>query len=161
MLITAGVVVSLAGCSEQVDDEKVEDFLLENAQAPALIESIDCPDDVEIDEGDTFECDVHTRGGGLEASTVRQVEDERVALVGTKQVRLPEGEDVKIIPENVESLIRGQAPEPERVVSVDCPAGVELEKGATFKCVVRFDDGTQEKVTIVQIDDVGNVKIKR
>ena len=160
MLIAAGVVVSLAGCSETIDDEKVEEFLLDNAQAPALIESIDCPDDVEIDEGDTFECEVHTKGDGLEVSTVRQVEDERVELVGTKQVRLPEGEDVKIIPENVESLIRGQAPEPERVVSVDCPAGVELEKGATFKCVVRFDDGTQEKVTIVQIDDVGNVKIK-
>ena len=160
MLIAAGVVVSLAGCSETIDDEKVEEFLLDNAQAPALIESIDCPGDVEIDEGDTFECDVHTRGGGLEVTTVRQVEDERVALVGTKQVRLPEGEDVKIIPENVESLIRGQAPEPERVVSVDCPAGVEIEKGAMFKCVVRFDDGTQEKVTIVQIDDVGNVKIK-
>jgi hypothetical protein len=160
MLIAAGVVVSLAGCSEQVDDEKVEDFLLENAQAPALIESIDCPDDVEIDEGDTFECEVHTKGDGLEVSTLRQVEDERVELVGTEQVRLPEGEDVRIIPENVESLIRGQAPEPERVVSVDCPAGVEIEEGATFKCVVRFDDGTQEKVTIVQVDDVGNVKIK-
>jgi hypothetical protein len=109
MLVTAGVVVSLAGCSEQVDDEKVEDFLLENAQAPALIESIDCPDDVEIDEGDTFECEVHTKGDGLEVSTLRQVEDERVELVGTKQVRLPEGEDVKIIPENVESLIRSSA----------------------------------------------------
>jgi hypothetical protein len=160
MLIAAGVVLSLAGCSEQVDDEKVEDFLLENAQAPALIESIDCPDDVEIDEGGTFECEVHTKGDGLEVSTLRQVEDERVELVGTKQVRLPEGEDVRIIPENVESLIRSQAPEPERVVSVDCPAGIEIEKGATFKCVVRFDDGTQGKVTIVQIDDVGNVKIK-
>jgi hypothetical protein len=160
MLVTAGVVVSLAGCSEQVDDEKVEDFLLENAQAPALIESIDCPDDVDIDEGDTFECEVHTKGNGLEVSTLRQVEDERVELVGTKQVRLPEGEDVRIIPENVEALIRGQAPEPQRIVSVDCPAGVEIEKGATFRCVVRFDDGTKEKVTIVQIDDVGNVKIK-
>jgi hypothetical protein len=160
MLVTAGVVVCLAGCSEQVDDEKVEDFLLENAQAPALIESIDCPDDVEIDEGKTFECEVHTKGDGLEVSTLRQVEDDRVELVGTQQVRLPEGQDVQIIPENVESLIRGQAPEPERIVSVDCPAGVEIEKGATFKCVVRFDDGTQEKVTIVQVDEVGNVKIR-
>ena len=60
---------------------------------------------------------------------------------------------MQIIPENVEALIRGQAPQPERIVSVDCPAGVEIEKGATFKCVVRFDDGTQEKVTIVQLDD--------
>src|SRR6185503_20033548 len=134
----------------------VEDFLLDNAQAPALIESIDCPSDIEVDEGSTFECQVHTKGNGLEVSTLRQVEDERVELVGTKQVRLPQGTDVKIIPENVEALIRGQAPQPDRIVSVDCPSGVGIEKGSTFKCVVRFDDGTQEKVVIVQRDDLGN-----
>ena len=83
---------ALAGCSETVDDEKVEEFLLENAQAPALIESIDCPDDVEIDEGDTFECEVHTKGGGLEIGR-RSARSRTSAstLVGTKQVRLPEG----------------------------------------------------------------------
>ena len=151
---------ALAGCSENIDDEKVEDFLLDNAQAPALIESIDCPSDLEVDEGSTFDCEVHTRGGGLEISTMRQVEDERVELVGTKQVRLPEGTDVKIIPENVEALIRGQAQKPERIVSVDCPAGVELEKGSTFRCLVRFADGSQTKVAIVQRDDLGNVAIK-
>ena len=91
---------------------------------------------------------------------MRQVEDERVELVGTKQVRLPEGTDVKIIPENVEALIRGQAQKPERIVSVDCPAGVELEKGSTFRCLVRFADGSQTKVAIVQRDDLGNVAIK-
>ena len=153
--------MSLAGCSDTIDDEKVEEFVRENAQVPALIESVDCPSDIEVNEGATFECEVHTRGGGLETSTMRQVSDDGdIELVGTKQVRLPEGEDVQIIPENVESLIRGQAPEPDRVVSVDCPAGIEIEKGATFRCVVRFDDGTQEKVTIVQRDDLGNVEIK-
>lgn len=161
MLVVGGVVVSaLAGCSENLDDEKVEDFLLENAQAPALIESIDCPSDIEVDEGSTFDCEVHTKGGGLEISTMRQVDDERVELAGTKQVRLPEGTDVKIIPENVEALIRGQAPEPEKVVSVDCPAGIDIEKGSTFRCLVRFADGTQTKVAIVQRDDLGNVQIK-
>jgi Domain of unknown function (DUF4333) len=160
MLIAGGVIVSLAGCSDTIDDEKVEDFLLENAQVPALIESVDCPSDIDVDEGSTFECEVHTRGGGLETSTLRQVEDERVELVGTKQVRLPEGEEVEIIPENVEALIRGQAQEPERLVSVDCPTGIEIEKGATFKCVARFDDGTEQKVTIIQRDDLGNVAIK-
>ena len=163
MLIVGGVVVSaLAGCSENVDDEKVEEFLLDNAQAPALIESIDCPSDVEVDEGATFDCEVHTRGGGLETSTLRQVDDDGdIELVGTKQVRLPEGTDVKIIPENVEALIRGQATQPGRIVSVDCPAGIEIEKGSTFRCTVRFADGTQTKVAIVQRDDLGNVEIKR
>jgi len=155
-------VSALAGCSENLDDEKVEDFLLDNAQVPALIESVDCPSDIEVDEGATFDCEVHTRGGGLETSTLRQVDDDGdIELVGTKQVRLPEGTDVKIIPENVEGFIRGQAREPDRIASVDCPSGIEIEKGSTFRCIVRFDDGDQTKVTIVQRDDVGNVEIKR
>lgn len=162
MLIAGGVIVSaLGGCGDTVDDEKVEDFLRKNAQAPALIASVDCPSDIEIDEGDTFDCDVHTKGGGLEVVTMRQVEDERVERVSDRQVRLPQGGDVKIIPENVESLIRREAPEPGRIVSVDCPADVEIEKGARFRCVVRFDDGTEAKVPIVQRDDLGNVEISR
>jgi hypothetical protein len=162
MLVAGAVLVSaVAACgTDKVDDEKVEDFLLENAQAPALIESIECPEDVEIDEGSTFECEVHTKGNGLEVVTMRQVEDEGVVRESDRQVRLPEGQAVEIIPENAETLIRSQAEDPERIVSVDCPAGVELEKGATFRCTVRFDDGTQEKVAIVQVDDLGNIGIK-
>lgn len=162
MLIALGVVVSaLSGCDDTVDDGRVEEFLRENAQAPALIESVDCPDDVEIDEDDTFECQVHTRNGGLEAVTIRQVEDDRVEPVGFRQVRLPRGDDLRIIPENVEALIRGQAPEPERIVSIDCPAEVAIEEGSRFRCLVRFADGSQERVTIVQRDDLGNVEIAR
>ena len=162
MLIAGGVIVSfLAGCgTEKVDDEKVEDFLRENAGAPTLIESVDCPDDVEIDEGDTFDCEVHTEGDGLEVVTMRQIEDDRVVPVGNRQVRLPEGRELTIIPENVEALIRSRAEEADRIVSVDCPAGIELEKGRTFRCVVRFDDGSEEKIAVVQRDARGNVEIK-
>jgi NAD(P)H-hydrate repair Nnr-like enzyme with NAD(P)H-hydrate epimerase domain len=160
MLIAAGVVVSaLAGCDETVDDAHVEDFVRDNAQAPALIESVDCPDDVEIDEGDTFECRIHTKGDGLETVTLRQVEDERVVPVATRQVRLPSGGDLRIIPENVEGFVRAQAPEPERVVSIDCPPDVPIEKGRRFECVVRFDDGSRERVAVVQRDDLGNLEL--
>ena len=152
---------ALGGCSENVDDGKVEDLIRENAVAPTLIESVDCPDDVEIDEGDKFDCDVRTKGGGFEKVTVRQLEDERVELAGTRQVQLPEGRDTEIIPENVEALIRAQAKEPDRIVSVDCPPGVKLSAGARFDCVVRFDDGTKTKVPIVQRDALGNVEISR
>jgi hypothetical protein len=153
---------AVAGCgTEKVDDQKVEDFLLENAQAPALIESIECPEDEEIDEGATFECEVHTKGNGLEVVTMRQVEDGDVVRESDRLVRPPEGQELAIIPENVEALILREADEPERIVSVDCPSDVELEQGATFRCTVRFDDGTQEKVPIVQRDDIGNVELKR
>ena len=162
MLIATGVVVSaLAGCDETVDDGNVEDFVRENAQVPSLIESVDCPDDVEIDEGDTFECKIRTKGDGLETVTLRQVEDKRVVRVGSRQVRLPRGRELRIIPENVEGFIRGGAPEPDRIVSVDCPPDVPIEKGRRFECVVRFDDDSEERVAIVQRDDLGNIDFAR
>ena len=71
----------------------------------------------------------------------------------------PGGHDVKIIPENVEALIRGRPRAgPDRVGRL--PRGIEIEKGSTFRCLVRFDDGTQTKVAIVQRDDRRNVEIK-
>lgn len=162
MLIVSGVVVSaVTGCADTVDDGRVEDFLRDNAQAPALIESVDCPDDVRIDEGDTFECRVHTKGGGLEAVTIKQVDDGRVEPLAFRQVRLPRGRDLKIIPENVEALIRARAPEPELIVSIDCPAEVAIEEGSRFRCLVRFADGSEDRITIVQRDDLGNVEIAR
>ena len=160
MLIATGVVVSaLAGCDETVDDGHVEDFVRDTAQAPSLIESVDCPDDVEIEEGDTFECRVGTKGGGLETVTLRQVEDERVVPVGTRQVKLPSGRNLTIIPENAERFVLGQAPEPERIVSIDCPPDVPIERGRRFRCVVRFDDDSRERVAVVQRDGLGNLAL--
>ena len=161
MLIAAGVVVSaLGGCDETVDDGRLEEFLRENAQAPSLIESVECPDDGEVDEGDTFDCRVHTTGGGLETVTIRQIGDERFERAATRQVRLPRGRPLKIIPENAEAYIRAQAPEPERIVSIDCPPNVAIEKGRRFRCVVRFADGSKDRVTIVQRDALGNIAIE-
>ena len=164
MLVAVGVVASAAaGCGGEktIDDEAVERYVREDSQAPGLIEAVDCPSGVEVEDGATFECEVHTKGDGLEVVTLRQVEGGQPEQVRVRQVRLPRGQRVRIIPENVEGLIRGRAAEPERIVSIDCPAGVEVEKGARFECVVRFDDGSEDRVTIVQRDALGNVEIAR
>ena len=91
--------------------------------------------------------------------TLRQVEDDRVVRIASRQVRLPRGRDLRIIPEHVEGLIRARAPEPERIVSIACPPDVPIERGRRFECVVRFDDGSEEPVTIVQRDHLGNFEI--
>ena len=36
----------------------------------------------------------------------------------------------------------------EKVASVDCPSGVKVEKGTTFKCSVKPKEGAEQVVTI-------------
>jgi hypothetical protein len=165
MLIATGVVVSLgAGCGdEQLDSGKAEDYVREQARIPDVIEDVTCPEDIDAQEGETFECRISLRDGAEEATRIRQLDDEgSIEIVGHRQTRLPrDTTNVKIIPENVEAYIRGNARDPERVLSVDCPADVPLQKGRTFSCVVRFLDRTTTRVKITQVDELGNVKLAR
>jgi hypothetical protein len=36
----------------------------------------------------------------------------------------------------------------EKVASVDCPSDVEVKKGGTFNCTVRFKNGNREVATL-------------
>lgn len=42
-----------------------------------------------------------------------------------------------------------------RVKSVECPGGLEAEKGLTFTCTVTGEDGTEGDVEVEQTDDEG------
>ena len=162
MLIATGVVVSLgAGCGDETLDEgKVEDFIRDHAPAPALIASVECPGDQEIEEGARFECGVETVRGGREVAAIRQIGDGEFVWLGNRVERLPRGQR-HVVPENVEDYIRGQAEEPGEVVSVACPPDVRLRKGTRFECVARFLDGGREVVRLEQVDALGNVKLRR
>ena len=164
MLIVAGVVVSAAaGCGGEttLDDGKVEDYLLENARTPRAIETVDCPDGREAREGDTFECKVVLRNGAEEVARIRQEDDDGTfSVIGNRQTKLPaDSSTLRIIPENVEDYIRANADEPDRILSVDCPPGVRLRKGATFECIVRYLGERSRLVEITQVDELGNIKI--
>lgn len=162
MLIVAGVVVSLgAGCGdEQLDDARVEEFIRDHAPAPALISAIECPEDQDVEHGARFDCRVDTSRGGREVAAVRQLGDGDFVWLGNRVERLPRGQR-HVVPENVEDYIRGQAEEPERLVSVACPPDVRLRKGTGFKCVARFVDGRREIVRVTQLDARGNVRLRR
>jgi Domain of unknown function (DUF4333) len=163
MLIVAGVAMSAAaGCGDDtLDSGKVEDYLRDNARTPLAIDRIDCPDDVEATEGDTFECKVTLKTGAEEVTRIRQEDDDgTIRVVANQQTKLPpDTSAIRIIPENVEAYIRANARQPRRILSVDCPGGVKLREGATFECVVRYLDESVERVEITQVDELGNVKI--
>lgn len=163
MLVACGaLVLGLAGCGDKtIDGDEVEDFIREGARVPQVIESVECPDERDVEEGDTFECKIVAEDGSEEAVTVRQEDDDgTVAIVGNRQTRLPDDrKNLEILPENVESLIRGAAKDPEAILSVDCPSGVKVKENDRFRCVVRYRDRTEEVVEILQRDALGNVEI--
>jgi len=155
------VAVAAIGCGEkQVKTDKVEALIEDGSASKQLIESVDCPDEVEAHKGDTFDCEVEIRDGSREKVTVRQLDDDgTVRVVGNRQTRLGRGKDVKIRPENAERLIQGNSEKP--LDSIRCPEGVRLRRGASFDCQVLGADGSRGVVTIVQVDNLGNIRIAK
>lgn len=59
-------VIALAGCSGTViDSQKAEDAIAENVESATgvTVTSVTCPDDVDVEAGKSFECEVDTASG--------------------------------------------------------------------------------------------------
>ena len=80
VLATAVLVVVSAGCTSvsMLDTEKLEGELRTQieAQTTTVIESADCPDDVEIEQGGTFECTAVDTSGATYTIEVIQTDDQ-------------------------------------------------------------------------------------
>jgi hypothetical protein len=161
LLLLAIALLAAIGCGEkQVKTGKVEALIEDGSANKELIESVDCPGDVEANKGDTFDCAIEIKDGSKEKVTVRQLDDDgSVRVVGNRQTQLGRDKDVKIRPENAERLIQSNSEKP--LDSIRCPEGVRLERGATFDCHVLGADGSRGVVTIVQVDDLGNIRIAK
>lgn len=67
--------------------------------------------------------------------------------------------DKKIDADKVEKLISNGAANPEVIDSIDCPDDVKAEKGKTFNCKLKAKDGSEETVSVEQLDDDGTVRV--
>jgi len=47
----------------------------------------------------------------------------------------------------------------QKIASVECPSGVEVEAGKTFDCDVSLADGTQETATLKITNDDADVEV--
>lgn len=73
LTLVAFVVVAFAGCGETViDSAKTEAALEQNLRHSTgkKVSSVDCPSDVEVAAGTTFECTVSYAGGEGEVATL-------------------------------------------------------------------------------------------
>ena len=77
--------LSIAACGETViDAAKTEDAIEHNLEKASglKVASVDCPSDVEVQTGATFDCVVTEAGGKEETATLRILnEDADVSLV--------------------------------------------------------------------------------
>jgi len=160
LAMAAALALPAVGCGERViDAERVEGFIRATPGVRVPIAAANCPADVALKEGASFECRVSYENGSWEAWTLEQLDgDGSVRVTRVIQTKLPDDRSkVRIIPANVEALIHQSATKP--LDDVDCPDGVKVKEGATFECVARFRDGEKLAIEIVQLDDLGNVKI--
>jgi len=75
-LIVLGAV--LAGCTSQLDTDKAEREIKKGIaeQTGVEVKSVECPDEVETEEGDTFECTAVAESGDEVSVKVTQTDDE-------------------------------------------------------------------------------------
>jgi len=76
-LVAGGLFV--AGCGETViDDVKTEDAIEQNVESSLglKVSSVDCPADVEVKAGATFECTVTMKDGEEQTASLKVVNDD-------------------------------------------------------------------------------------
>jgi Domain of unknown function (DUF4333) len=94
LLSVAFAAILFAGCGETViDAAKTEDAIEQDLQRSTgqKISSADCPSDVEVETGATFECDVTLAGGRQEIVSLKILNED--ADVAVTKVRLDEAAD--------------------------------------------------------------------
>lgn len=78
VIFTVSLVGLLTACSATLNTQKLEDEIKKGIeeQTDTNVSSISCPQKVELEEGDTFECDVEASDGSKASVTVTQQDDE-------------------------------------------------------------------------------------
>jgi hypothetical protein len=78
-LASALALLALAACGDKViDDDKAEDAVQADLERGLDVEvdSVDCPSDVEVEPGQTFECTVTAASGDRATATLRIRDEE-------------------------------------------------------------------------------------
>ncbi|MFN8161028.1 MAG: DUF4333 domain-containing protein [Solirubrobacterales bacterium] len=78
-LAAPALALALAACGGTViDDAKAEDAIRDDIETNLGVEvrSVECPSDVEVEPGTTFECAVVAKGGGRATATLRILDSD-------------------------------------------------------------------------------------
>lgn len=145
-----------AACSNEIDDAELEKSITEKAEEAFDgydLGEVDCPEGIELEAGDVFECTLEIEG---ETATivVTQEDDEGNVTIEQAEAVL----DVSTIVDEVASGILEQT---GTEVTVDCGDGTVLvqEPGDSFECDATAVDGSgTATVNVVVVDVEGNIE---
>ena len=77
VIVAAVAALAIAGCGDEViDDGEAEDFVQDGLQQSKVkVDSVECPSDVDVEKGKSFECAAETNRGGFTV-TLRMLDDD-------------------------------------------------------------------------------------
>ena len=77
LLLVAVLAVSAAACDQVLDEASLERTLTEQVEDHLEEDdlTVDCPDDVAVEEGGVFTCDASSAGGAVGTLEVTQIDD--------------------------------------------------------------------------------------
>ncbi len=175
-VVVVAVALGLAAFSvgtSGLDMEKIEKEITDGieTQTDATVESIDCPESRDIEEGDTFTCDVELDTGETVLVDVEQSDGDGNIVWNVRESGGSEGSedggdtngddsgdgglDMDALEAEIQTGIESQTG--SSVVDVECPDSRPIEAGDTFTCDAELDTGEVATVGVTQDDDQGNV----
>lgn len=75
------------------------------------------------------------------------------AALGCGETVIDDAKTEAAIEQNIEGSVG------KKVVSVDCPSGVEVEKGTSFDCTLSLAGGKEETATLTILNEDADVKL--
>lgn len=151
-LAIAAVAFALLACQSKINQKKLDKIITKmfDKQLSLEVSEIDCPEDVKIKEGETFECEVTVEPSGTIPVVVEMTDDDGSVDVKTKY-------DVITPKKAAEVIVQGLA---SKGVSakVDCGKKVRLEKPKSkFTCQATDSQGLTKPVAVT-IDEDGKTR---
>ncbi|MCM1982729.1 DUF4333 domain-containing protein [Lyngbya confervoides] len=151
--------LTLAACNTTIDDAKVETAISEGIQTQTglVANTVICPEDQKIEEGNTFTCKVTLEGGQSFDAEVTQTDDEgNIRWDAQKGLESLNGLISNAALE--EQIAQGISEQLQVETSADCGGKFRIAlTGETFECTVTDVQGNEQRVQVEAKDDEGNV----
>ncbi len=163
--VLATATLAIAGCGASVsvggitiDHEKAQRMVVDDLSGTGdqiSARSAVCPEDVDAEKGETFDCTVTWEDGGRGSATVHIDSDEGAVSFDNDDVTFPAA---RIDAAETEAFVRDNLTftSGERAV-VDCPDGVVSTPGETFRCDLDVG-GSKGTITLHILSREGDVR---
>ena len=152
-LLIASLVSGLSACGKTIDPEKMTTSISEKLGTAGIpVESLECPDDIALEQGDRFECQLVLEGDKEVTVEVVQKDDEGNVDWQARGLILRDK-----LEETIQSQIKSQA---EADFTVDCgeDKAIVALKDESFDCVATDAEDRSITIKVTPTDNFGNVQ---